>query len=569
MERKNEYYKKTLKIIAKVILGIFLFYLCLSLVLIPLICPWLIKSQVSKLISHKVIVCSVKFNPFLLRLSVKGLEILDSNKQIIVGFDKFWLDISFISLLQKKYHIESLGINGLKVNIVLSGEGNINLLELVPKQTEKSQSQQPAPAQNGNIPEAGTDKSLPLPLVRVDSISMNKGSICFIDKSVNPDFVTALSNMTLRIVNLSTSPDAQAKVSFQAKIDDQGTITDETLIKPFAIPFSFETVFKLNDYVLQVLTPYVGKYTGHAAKSGKLNITMEYRIEDNKLDAKHKILVQGFDFGDKVESKDALNLPFGLALALLEDSQNRINISLPVDGDMNSPDFHYFKLVGQVARNFFFKIVTKPFSFLVSLVGSENSAEEFGYVNFLPGGTDLSDGEKEKLKLIVSALKERPNLTLVVKECYDPVADWRAIKTEVFENNFLLMRKESKRSDNWIYEQIYEHRFGAFALRKLIKAYRLKAGGYDFNKINQEIKRQMIEDGAADKSALKALAAERAKAADDFIIAQGFEPKRISIGLVQENQASAGFVPLELELKVFDNLADTPTDSLLPAEVRQ
>jgi Domain of Unknown Function (DUF748) len=542
--------KKVAKITVKVFAGIFLFYLLVALVLIPLLCPWIIKNRAAHLIGHKVKLRSVNFNPLSWKLSSKGFELLDSNQQIIAGFDKFWLDISFLSLLQKKYRIQSIGFDGLKVNAVLSSEGKINLLELVPKGSKEIVNQDNV--SNHDVPKIESKKSAQLPLFVIDLMSIKNSNIGFIDQSVQPNFVTDLSDINLQINNFSTRADQETKISFQAKLDNTGMISNEMLIKPFAAPMTLEMVFKLKDYVLPALTPYVGKYAGHKAKSGELDVKMEYRIADNKLDAKHKILVKGFDFGDKIESKDALNLPFGLALALLEDANGKIDISLPIDGDMSDPDFHYFQLIGKVARNFLLKLVTRPFTFLVSIVGSESEQEDFGYIQFVPGKANLSEAEQEKLKLIVKALKERQSLTLSVKQCYDAVADWQAIKKDTFELNFSALREESKRSENWIYESMYQTRFGMAAFWKLTKEYRLKLGVYDFNKINEEIKRQLIDDGAVDKTALEALAAERAKVAYDFIIAQGFEAKRINIGQVQENQASAGFVPVELELSVPD-----------------
>jgi len=570
-------FKKTLKISAKIILGIFIFYLLLTLFLIPLICPGIIKSQATKLIKHEVGVRSVSFNPFLWKLKIKDFSVFDSNHKLMIGFDKFWIDVSFIGLLKKKYHVESLGLSGIKVNIVLLDDGNINLLGLIPPKKEITREKASADNsqlqkdhnvshQNNLMSESDNEKTEKLPLVIVDLISIDNSLISFTDQTVNPFFLTSLSAMDLKVANLSTLPDCQAKITFKAKLDEKGIIVDEALVSPFAIPISLENVFKLNDYVLQVLTPYVGKYTGRSASGGKLNLSMEYRIADNKLDAKHKILIKGFDFGDKVESKDALNLPFGLALGLLEDAQNRINISLPVDGDISSPDFHYLKLVGQVARNFFFKIVTKPFSFLVSLVGSEGSSEEYGYINFLPGKHELTEAEKEKLNMLVQALNERPRILLAVNIGYDPVADWRAIKTEIFESNFNVHRKETTRSDDWIYEQMYKRRFGMIALWNITKKYKSENGKYDFAKINQEIKRQLIGDGAWDKVALEALGEKRAKIVCDFIIAAGMAPDRISIGVVKTNQASAGFVPVELEIKVFDDSAEISTDASLPAD---
>ena len=108
-----------------------------------------------------------------------------------------------------------------------------------------------------------------------------------------------------------------------------------------------ETTFSLNGYALGVLTPYVGKYTGRELKDGKLDLRMNYRIGGNKLIASHQVLVQQFEFGNAVESKDALHFPFGLAVALLEDPQGKIKIALPASGDMSDPKFEYFHLISK------------------------------------------------------------------------------------------------------------------------------------------------------------------------------------------------------------------------------
>jgi hypothetical protein len=571
---KISFLRKALNFCVKFVVCAYLFYLFLALIIIPVTVPWAIGSQGTKLLKHPVKVRSVILNPFLLRLNINGFTILDNNKQIMVGFDKFWMDFSFIGLFQKKYRVESIGLTGPKINAQLLEDGKINLLSLVPGDLvkpaeDKSVSGKPQP-KNAAMQKPDTSTAVkPLPRVVVDLISIDNGSTSFTDQSVKPNFVTTLNGIKLRITGLSTDPNSEAKISFQAKLDDKGTISTETSIKPFASPLAFQMVFKLNDYALQVLTPYVGKYTGHAVKDGSLSLSMDYRVANNQLNASHKLLVQSFDFGDKVESKDALSLPFGLALAILEDSQNRIDISLPVTGDMSKPDFHYFQLITQVLRNFFFKIITKPFSFLGSVVGAESGSEELGYISFLPGQTDLSAAEKEKLNIVIKVLKERPKLSLEVKGSYDPVVDWRAIKVDVFNQDFRILREGSRRLDSWVYQELYQRRFGIRALWKLTKPYRSKDGVYDDLKLNEEIKRQLIEDSSGSKVALNALAEKRAKGLYDFVIAAGFDARRVSIGEVQESKASADSVPLELVLTVFDNSSTTTTNTLLPAEVKK
>jgi hypothetical protein len=199
-----------------------------------------------------------------------------------------------------------------------------------------------------------------LPIVIFDDIALRKGKVRFLDLTIDPHFTTTMSDMDIHVTGLTTRPDCLAVVTFQAKLDEKGAVSNELLIKPFVQPLELETTFSLNGYAMNILSPYVGKYTGRSLKDGNLEFRMVYRIANNKLTASHKVLVQRFEFGQKVASKDALPLPFGLAVALLEDPQGRINISLPVTGDLSKPNFRYWPLVGQVVRNFFTGLVTKP-----------------------------------------------------------------------------------------------------------------------------------------------------------------------------------------------------------------
>jgi len=554
--------KKIFSIIAKLIAGLFLFYLLLGLILLPLISLWVIPWQGSQLLKTPVKVRSVFFNPFLLRLTVNGFEILDQLNQPVVGFDRFVADMSFTKLFKKIYRIESVDLEGLQINSALLPDGRVNLLDIVPQAPPLKPDSQGTPptdaAQSASAPSVLQPKeppdSQPLPVVIVDKITLRQGSVRFDDQTIRPNFTTTLSDMESEITDFSTEADSQTKVSFRAKLDQAGSISLEAAIKPMLQPPALETSFHLNDYALQVLTPYVGKYTGRSLKDGELNMKMDYRIGDNQLTASHKLLIQHFEFGPKVESKDALSLPFGLAVALLEDPQGKISISLPVTGDMSDPKFEYFHLIGQVVKNFFLKLVTKPFSILASIVaGTEAGTEELGYVRFLPGRTDLPDEEKNKLSTLIKGLQERPKLQLEINGSFDPEVDWKAIQKDIFIKDYEALRKESNRSEGEVYQLLYQRRFGIRALWDLAKEYKKGIGDYEDAKLSQEIKRQLIENAPPDQEALSALAQARAQLAHDFFIASGFDVRRLSVGQVRSVQSSMGYVPMEFTLTVFDS----------------
>ncbi|NTV29552.1 MAG: DUF748 domain-containing protein [Candidatus Omnitrophica bacterium] len=556
--------KKILSVTGKIIVGLFLFYLLAGFVLVPLALWWGIPSQGTKLLKHPVQVQSVYFNPFLWRLDISGLRILDADHQVLVGFDKFTADASFLSLFGKAYRVESLRLDGLKVNAVLLPGNKINLLELVP-------AAEVAPA-TGNKPAAGgtvTSPSgepvataqgvpaRPLPVLVVDEIVLSRGSVHFTDQTISPKFSTVLDQIEVRVTGLSTRPDCQARVDFQAVLDGKGAVKNELMVRPFVVPLELETTFSLDGYAMTVLTPYIGKYTGRALQDGRLEFNMTYRIAGNRLTASHKVLIQRFEFGGKVPSKDALPLPFGLAVALLEDPQGRININLPVTGDLSKPDFRYWPLVGQVVRNFFMGLVTKPFAFLASALGADSGTDELGYVRFQPGQSVLLDAEKEKLKTLIKGLAEHPRLMLEVNGGYDDTLDWKAIKTDVLERDFKELRKDSTRPDSALYQMLYQRRFGLRDLWDITKKFKVKEGEYKDADLVTELKRRLIEEGAADRKALEALAQERAKAIYEQLLADGMDRGRIRLGTARPSQASMGLVPSEFTLTVFGQEEET------------
>lgn len=544
---------KVLKIIGKIIFWAIVVYLVLGFIILPFVLTWAIRTQGVKYTNHNVHVKSVRLNPLSLSLSINGLEVLGEDKKVMAGFQRFFVNVSALSLFKKVYRVEDVTLDGLQVNAALLPDGSINLLKLVPENTQPAKSETPEPSAAQTPESQPQTEKQSMPNVVVDRILLTKGNVTFTDLSVTPNFHTALNDINVTVTGFSTDPASLVKVVLSTMLDAQGKITSEAQVRPWVEPLDLETTFNLDQYAMTVLTPYVGKYTGRELSQGKMDLKMTYRISDNKLVASHKLLIQKFEFGKGVESKDALNLPFGLAVALLEDPQGRITIALPVKGDLSDPEFEFWPLVGQVARNFFIKLVTKPFGVLASVVGGGDSGtDETGEVRFIPGKAELSTEDKAKLLAITEGLKQRPKLSLAINGSYDPQVDWKAIKTEVFEKDFAHLKKESTKLESWVYRELYQRRFGVRALFRLINEYqRKKEDIADNPALNAEIKRQLIEDAPPDKLALDVLAQTRAKIVYDLMLASGFDANRLSIGANKPTQSSMGLVPLEFTLTVY------------------
>ena len=161
------------------------------------------------------------------------------------------------------------------------------------------------------------------------------------------------------------------------------------------------------------------------------------------------------------------------------------------------------------------------------------------------------DTQKQKLTTLIKGLKERPKLRLEIDGSYDPQVDWKAIQADVFTKDYEALRKRSSREGK-VYQLLYQRRFGIRALWALAKKYKEGVGNYNDVKLDQEIKRQLIENAPPDQGALSILAQARAQLIYDFFLTSGFDAQRLSIGSPRATQSSMGYVPLEFTLTVFD-----------------
>jgi hypothetical protein len=155
---------------------------------------------------------------------------------------------------------------------------------------------------------------------------------------------------------------------------------------------------------------------------------LKYRIQDKKLLGDNQIIVDNLTLGEHVDSPSAVNLPLDLAIALLKDSSGRIDIGLPVSGDLNDPQFSYGHLIWKALVNLLTKIVTSPFRALGSLFGG--AGEQQDIIVFDPGKAELLPPEKEKLLKMADMLKTRPQLKLGVLGRFSPDADGAEIKAQ-------------------------------------------------------------------------------------------------------------------------------------------
>jgi hypothetical protein len=178
-------------------------------------------------------------------------------------------------------------------------------------------------------------------------------------------------------------------------------------------------------------SPYSGKFAGYRIARGNLNLDLAYVLSGRNLKSQNNIIVDQFNFGDKVNSPEATKLPVRLAVAILKDREGKIVLNVPIDGSLDDPKFHVGSVVEMALLNILTKVATSPFSLLGAAFGG--GGEELSYQDFAPGSTGLTDDSRKKLDVIAKALYDRPALQLDISGSIDPFNDRDGLQRAALE----------------------------------------------------------------------------------------------------------------------------------------
>lgn len=262
--------------------------------------------------------------------------------------------------------------------------------------------------------------------IAIERIRIERGDVDFSDLSLVLPFAARITNLGGSIGGISSKPTSRATIKLEGRVDEYGSVQVDGGLSPFAPKRYTDIRTRFRNIEMSPLSPYTATFAGRKIASGKLSLDLEYKVKDSQLAGDNKILLDQFTLGENIDSPDALDLPLDLAIGLLKDSQGRIDVAVPVTGDVDNPSFSYGKLVGQAIIGMIGKIITAPFRALGSLLGG--GGEDLDNIAFAPGRADLPPPQLETLQKIGEALQQRPQLRLVVSGRYAPEADGAALR---------------------------------------------------------------------------------------------------------------------------------------------
>lgn len=306
-----------------------------------------------------------------------------------------------LTLTADRLDLGELRLAGLDTQLIIDRDKQINL--------KKALRQQPAPDTAALATQ--TDAAPPF-VVNIDRLRFYKGELDFADRSLVLPFGTRIHGLRGSVGPLSSRPGTPGQIELEGEVDDFGMARALGQVDLFD-PTGFMDIHVLfRNVEMTRLTPYTATFAGRKIASGKLSLDLEYKIKQRQLQGENQIVMDRLTLGERVDSPSAKDLPLDLAVAILQDADGRIDLGLPVSGNLDDPEFSYGQIVWKALSNILTKIVAAPFRALGALLGG--GGEKVDSIVFEPGAARPTPPEREKLVRLAEALAKRPGLVLAV-----------------------------------------------------------------------------------------------------------------------------------------------------------
>jgi len=457
----------------------------------------------------------------------------NSNLPGLVTLQKLSLDKANYNKEADKVFVDlgQIAIQGSETHITLNKEGQIKeintLLSALPNIEEKPTSE--TKAKTEAISKASNTQEADNLHYQIASLKvMGNNPIYLVNEQLKPALKKTLKLDQLILGKVaSKKPTNNTAFNLKVVFDEFSHLSSQGSFTPLQPTKAFNAQTQLDGLSLLELSPLTEQTVGYHIKSGQLSAELETTIKDNQIDAQNKLHLNKLELEsiNNDKSKDlqkSFPIPLETGLAMLQDKNDNIELSLPVKGDLNSPDFNISDVItialGKAlagATRSYLLLALQPFG-AIALVGEyaldKASAITLQSVDFDYGKTTLSPKIQSYLGKMKVLLSERK--AIQIKLCGGVnEADRRALQQAAIKSAIEKQAKQNANSD----------------------------------KTTQDGKKIVVPDISISNLQLLELAAERQKVIKRYLLKLGAASKQIVICKPQiSKETKAGQVKLTI-----------------------
>ena len=352
------------------------------------------------------------------KLTAKGMK-----NEHVASVEQILVDVNNIDLKKNLYHLNNMTISGLNVDYLVEPEySNLALFsDTTPNDTIENSYDDNQVAQSTDV-EVELDTNIVVEPSQhtkanliIERFEVKSSTITYTDRTLKQEFALPIRN--INIVSSQFALNKKSSVQLSAIVGEGGIL--EALWHGKVSDFSTQDItLNIKDLRMGDFSPYCVHFTAHPILDGLLNFKSENSIVENMLQSNNYLQMYNCKVDKKIKDLEPeFKIPLRAALYVLTDRKGRVDIELPVEGNIASPQFSFKKAIMKVLTNFLVKVVTSPINFIVN--ATEENQSIFANMELPMETTEFSAADYAKLNNIMEFMKEKEQMNLNVAVVLD------------------------------------------------------------------------------------------------------------------------------------------------------
>jgi len=291
-----------------------------------------------------------------------------------------------------------------------------------------------------------------------------------------------LTQLELGMLN-SATPSAETPVTLKATLGKYSKVELQGKIRPFTPKINTDLTFNVKELDLYTFSPLIKETLGYRIQSGALTLGSQIHIKEDILKSKNHVILKGFELEKRVEESASTTGSNGqdgqssvsltgssasLALNLLRDNQGKIELDIPVEGDLSDPSFRLNKVIQVAVLNALQSGSKAMLIMTLQPYGAIYLAAEYAFkqagamtlqpISYEVGLNKIKPGMAEYLQKIVALLEDKKQVTLKVCGFYNQQDRnyWiqKGLKDQVLQDKlYTLAQTRQNQVKDWLVDQ--------------------------------------------------------------------------------------------------------------------
>jgi hypothetical protein len=338
-------------------------------------------------------------------LELSELSVSDHEMQKVLGMQSFRLKIRQADPFRKRFLVDSLVLDRPYLYFELK-DSTSNLAGMLRNATKDT-------TLNGSGEQGQAADTLPKPAAAADtlyyavqSFRLQEGTIDYRDNTTGEPFDYHLSRLSIQTDSIRSSSH-WISIYTDMLLNERGTLVAEAGFEPLA-PSNFSLDYTITDFQLSDLNIYSRHFVGFPVLYGEMFYRGHTEVRNKELVSDNHLIMDHVELGDK--RGGLMDLPLKLALYILKDRNDVIDLEIPVRGRTDDPKVSVGQIVWNTLKNLIVRTATAPYDYLAGLLGvnpDDVSSIGFGYAD-----TTLTDHRKRQLETLLELEAVKPSLEI-------------------------------------------------------------------------------------------------------------------------------------------------------------